>query len=68
MSLDDFKVLISRKPGEELHQLDAEIFEVEDLVEVEFDLADSISSCCSCSTSSCYSCSTSCSTSTSSGN
>lgn len=73
MNLSDLKLLINHKPGndyklsEELHQLDAETFEVEDLADVGLEAASctcssscSTSSCCSCSTSSCCSCSTSC--------
>jgi hypothetical protein len=52
---------------DELHQLETETFEIEDIADIEIEAAScgcssscSTSSCCSCSTSSCCSCSTSC--------
>jgi thiazolylpeptide-type bacteriocin precursor len=66
------KKLLAEEVKGELHQLDTETFEVEDLIDVEQNALDgssssscsstsscscSCSSCCSCSSSSCCSCS-----------
>ncbi len=53
------------KLTEELHELEVETFEIEDVADIETDVGSicssscSTSSCCSCSTSTCCSCSTS---------
>jgi hypothetical protein len=68
MLLNDLKTNLQDDLQDELHQLETETFEVEDLTDLGLDAAVplswtssscSTSSCCSCSTSSC--CSTSCS-------
>jgi hypothetical protein len=69
MLLNDLKDNLRNDLKDELHQLETETFEVEDLIDLGLDAAMplswtssscSTSSCCSCSTSSCCSTSTSC--------
>jgi len=62
---NDWKDILSDDLKDELHQLEAETFEIEDIADIGIEAASgssscSTSSCCSCSTSSCCSCSTSC--------
>ena|SRR5450432_2256710 len=67
MLLNDLKDNLRNDLKDELHQLETETFEVEDLIDLGLDAAVPFSGSSSCSTSSCCSCSTSscCSTSTS---
>jgi len=69
MLLNDLKNDLGNDLRDELHQLETETFEVEDLIDLGLDAtvalswtssSCSTSSCCSCSTSSCCSCSCSC--------
>jgi thiazolylpeptide-type bacteriocin precursor len=54
--------------AKELHQLEAETFEIHDVSEAELALSEPAEgSCCSCSTSSTCGCSTSCSSTSSCG-
>lgn len=67
MLLNDLKKDRIDELKDELHQLEMETFEIEDIADIDIEAAScgcssscSTSSCCSCSTSSCCSCSTSC--------